>query len=84
MILARALDTTVDELLVDDADDDVVIRPTRDEANGVTFWLLTRRDDPSGRIVAKVRTPACERLPETRVDDSFTVFRRMTTSGSTT
>jgi len=67
VILARALDTTVDELLVDDADDDVVIRPTRDEANGVTFWLLTRRDDPSGRIVAKVRTPARERLPETRV-----------------
>src|SRR3990172_9054750 len=66
VILARALDTTVDELLVDDADDDVVIRPTRDEANGVTFWLLTPRDDPSGRIVAKVRTPARDRFPEPR------------------
>ena len=67
MILARALDTTVEELLTDAADDDVVIRPERDEANGATFWLLTRRDDPSGRIVAKVQAPASERLPETRV-----------------
>jgi transcriptional regulator with XRE-family HTH domain len=65
--LARALDTTVDELLVADEDDDVVIRPTRDEANGQTFWLLTRPDDPSGRVVAKMRTPARQRPPEPRV-----------------
>jgi len=65
--LARALDTTVDELLVDDDEDDVVIRPTRDEVNGATFWLLTRHDDPSGRVVAKMRTPARKRLPEPRV-----------------
>jgi transcriptional regulator with XRE-family HTH domain len=65
--LARALDTTVDELLVAEEDDDVVIRPTRDEANGHTFWLLTRPDDPSGRVVAKMRTPARKRPPEPRV-----------------
>lgn len=65
--LARALDTTVDELLVADEDDDVVIRPMRDEANGQTFWLLTRPDDPSGRVVAKMRTPARKRPPEPRV-----------------
>ncbi len=65
--LARALDTTVDELLVAEEDDDVVIRPTRDEANGQTFWLLTRPDDPSGRVVAKMRTPARQRPPEPRV-----------------
>ena len=44
-----------------------MIRPERDEANGVTFWLLTPRGDPSGRVVAKVRMPARERLPEQRV-----------------
>jgi transcriptional regulator with XRE-family HTH domain len=64
--LARALDTTVDELLVADEDDDV-ISPTRDDANGHTFWLLTRPDDPSGRVVAKMRTPAHKRPPEPRV-----------------
>lgn len=67
VILARALDTTLDELLVDDANEDVVIRPTRNEANGATFWMLTPRDDTSGRVVCKVRTPARKRPPEPKV-----------------
>jgi transcriptional regulator with XRE-family HTH domain len=66
--LARALGTTVDELLVDDdAAGDVVIRPTRDTVGGATYWLLTRPDDPSGRIVAKMKMPAGKRAPEPRV-----------------
>ena len=66
--LARALDTSIDELLVDEeSDDDVVIRPTRDAANGATYWMLTRPNDPSGRIVAKMRVPASKRTPEPRV-----------------
>jgi transcriptional regulator with XRE-family HTH domain len=65
--LARALDTTVDELLVDDDATDVVIRPTRDSAHGATYWMLTRHDDPSGRIVAKMRLPAAKRTPEPKV-----------------
>ncbi|MDO8209721.1 helix-turn-helix domain-containing protein [Conexibacter sp. CPCC 206217] len=64
--LARALGTTVEELVAEE-EDDVVIRPRRDEAGGSTFWLLTRPDDPSGRVVAKMRIPAHERLPEARV-----------------
>jgi transcriptional regulator with XRE-family HTH domain len=68
VVLARALDTTVDELLVDeDAGDDVIIRPTRNRAQGATYWMLTRHDDPSGRIVAKMRIPASKRPPEPRV-----------------
>jgi transcriptional regulator with XRE-family HTH domain len=65
--LARALDTTIDELLVDDESDDVVIRPTRDSANGATYWMLTRPDDPSGRMVAKIRLPARKRPLEPQV-----------------
>jgi transcriptional regulator with XRE-family HTH domain len=65
--LARALDTTVDELLVDDEAEDVVIRPTRDRAHGATFWMLNRPDDPSGRTVAKMRIPASKKLPEAGV-----------------
>jgi transcriptional regulator with XRE-family HTH domain len=65
--LARALDTTVDALLNDPDDDDVVIRPTRDVVRGVTHWLLTRPNDPTGRIVAKMRYPAAKRRMETRV-----------------
>ncbi len=65
--LARALDTTVDELLLEDKDEDVVIRPRRDRTGNATFWLLTRPDDPSGRVVAKVHIPASAQLPEARV-----------------
>jgi len=67
--LAHALDTTVDELLADDeaGHDDVVIRPTRDVLRGSTVWMLTRPDDPAGRIVAKMRLPKLTRPPEPRV-----------------
>jgi transcriptional regulator with XRE-family HTH domain len=66
--LARALDTTVDELLAEEENgDDIVIRPTRDTAHGAIYWILTRPDDRSGRIVAKMRIPASKRAPEPRV-----------------
>jgi transcriptional regulator with XRE-family HTH domain len=66
--LARALDTTIDELLVDEqSEDDVIIRPIRDAAHGATYWLLTRHDDPTGRVVAKMRLPASRRPLEPRV-----------------
>lgn len=56
--LARALGTSVDELLGADAGE-VVIRPQRTRLDGgVVMWPLTRAPDPSGRVVAKVRYPA--------------------------
>ena len=65
--LARALDTTVDELLAAEHEEDVVIRPRRDSAGGSTFWSLTDPEDASGRVVAKMRIPRLARLPEPRV-----------------
>lgn len=56
--LARALGTTVDELLGSRPDDDVVIKPTRNVVDGTTYWLLTRPEDPLGRVVTKARLPA--------------------------
>ncbi|GIH99280.1 transcriptional regulator [Planobispora takensis] len=50
--IARALGTTLDQLVESEADEDVVIRPQRDEARGMTSWLLSR--DP-GMTVAKIR-----------------------------
>ena len=50
--IARALGTTLDQLVEPATDDDVVIRPHRDEARGRTTWLLSR--DP-GTTVAKIR-----------------------------
>ena len=53
--IARALGTTLDQLVESAADDDVVIRPQRDEARGITTWLLSRDPGPHGVTVAKMR-----------------------------
>src|SRR6202161_412929 len=53
--IARALGATIDQLVESVADDDVVIRPQRDAARGVTTWMLTREPGPHGVSVAKMR-----------------------------
>ncbi len=65
--LARALEVTVDELLGDDNDADVVIRPVRSEQHDRVVWPLTRLHDPSGRVVMKMRIPASKGPPEPQV-----------------
>jgi transcriptional regulator with XRE-family HTH domain len=65
--LARALETTVDEILREDTEDDVVIRPTRSVHNGAYHWPLNRPNDPSGRVVTKMRIPAAKRRPAPQV-----------------
>lgn len=66
--LARALETTVDALLAEDAGDDVVIRPTLSKfRSGIVYWPLTREHDPSGRVVAKMRIPASTKRPDPQV-----------------
>jgi transcriptional regulator with XRE-family HTH domain len=53
--IARALGTTLDQLVESADDDDVVIRPLRDEGRGITTWLLSRAGSPAGMTVAKLR-----------------------------
>jgi transcriptional regulator with XRE-family HTH domain len=53
--LARALGTSLDQLVESVDDEDVVIRPHRDEARGVTTWLLAKEGGPQGMTVAKMR-----------------------------
>lgn len=65
--LARVLDVTVDDLLIEDDDEDVVIHPRRDSVGGATFWLLSAPGDASGRVVVKMRLSEGEPRPETRV-----------------
>ena len=78
--IARALGTTLDQLVESAGDDDVVIRPRRDEARGVTTWLLSGETGPHGVSVAKMRVtrPVPERgRDELRVHpgkDWFTVL----------
>jgi transcriptional regulator with XRE-family HTH domain len=53
--IARALGTTLDQLVEPADDDDVVIRPQRDVVRGVTTWMLTREPGLHGISVAKMR-----------------------------
>jgi transcriptional regulator with XRE-family HTH domain len=53
--LARALGTSIDQLVETVNDEDVVIRPERDEQRGLTTWLLSRGSAPAGFSVAKMR-----------------------------
>ena len=56
--IARALGTSLDQLVDLSSDDDVVIQPRRDSAKGRTTWLLTRDDEAQGLVVAKMRITA--------------------------
>jgi transcriptional regulator with XRE-family HTH domain len=56
--IARALGSTLDQLVESVDDDDVVIRPRRDRAHGVTTWLLSGDYGPQGMTVAKLRITA--------------------------
>lgn len=53
--IARALGTTLDQLVEPVGDDDVVIRPESHQRPGVLTWLLSRDRAESGVIVAKMR-----------------------------
>ncbi len=61
--LARALGTTIDELVEPPDDEDVVIRPQPEHGPGLTTWLLSREHAHHGGTVAKMRITA-ERTPD--------------------
>ena len=78
--IARALGTTLDQLVESADDEDVVIRPQRDVVRGMTTWMLSREPGPLGVTVAKMRVtrpePGCG-TEERRVHpgkDWFTVL----------
>lgn len=58
--IAQALDVSLDQLIESPAEDEVVIRPHREENRGVTSWTLARERNPHDLTVAKMRitTPA--------------------------
>jgi transcriptional regulator with XRE-family HTH domain len=53
--IARALGTTLDQLVEPEDGRDVVIRPQEDESRGMTTWLLTRDEGARGLKVSKIR-----------------------------
>ncbi|EME15978.1 helix-turn-helix domain-containing protein [Rhodococcus triatomae] len=61
--IARALDTTLDELVESPDDEDVVIRPEPQRRQGTTTWLLSRESSLPGVTVAKLRITDSDPLP---------------------
>jgi len=53
--IAKALDTTLDQLIESPDDEDVIIRPHRHERRGVTIWTIARERTPNELTVAKMR-----------------------------
>ncbi|PRY16068.1 helix-turn-helix domain-containing protein [Kineococcus rhizosphaerae] len=53
--IARALDTTLDDLVATAEDEDVLLRPEPGHRPGVTTWLLSRERAVAGQTVAKMR-----------------------------
>ncbi|MCZ2402920.1 helix-turn-helix domain-containing protein [Paenarthrobacter sp. Z7-10] len=53
--IARALDSTLDQLVESANDEDVVIRPQPEHTPGLTTWILSRERAPHGVSVAKMR-----------------------------
>ncbi|MBN9618730.1 MAG: helix-turn-helix domain-containing protein [Actinobacteria bacterium] len=75
--IARALGSSLDQLVESVDDDDVVIRPQRNRAHGHTSWILSRDDGPQGLLVAKMRYTNRRRPAELGVHpgrDWFTVL----------
>jgi transcriptional regulator with XRE-family HTH domain len=74
--IARALGITLDQLVEPGNDADVVIRPHRDDARGITTWLLSRAGAPQGMTVAKLRVtrPVPAQLRVHPGTDWFTVL----------
>lgn len=58
VVLARCLDTTLDQLVESADDSDVVIRPEPEHTPGLTTWLLSRDGATPGMGVAKMRITA--------------------------
>lgn len=66
--LARALNTTIDDLVdTSMSDDDVVIRPQRDHARGTTRWQLSRNSGRNGTTVEKMRLTPQRQAPASNV-----------------
>ncbi len=61
--IARALDTTIDQLVESGEDQDVVIRPQPCDTPGYTTWLLSRERSLGGVTIARMRITKQEPVP---------------------
>ena len=68
--IARALGTTLDQLVEPVGDEDVVIRPEPEHTRGRTVWLLSGERMAHGETVAKVRIAATQPIDTAQPNDA--------------
>lgn len=76
--IAKALGTSLDQLVEPEGDEDVVIRPEPESVGGTTFWLLSRERDRRGVTIAKMRIPEDREPSEPRVHPGYEWFTVLT------
>jgi transcriptional regulator with XRE-family HTH domain len=72
--IAKALGTTLDQLVEPEGDEDVVIRPEPETMDGATVWLLSRERDRRGVTIAKMRITQDREAGEPRVHPGYEWF----------
>lgn len=72
--IAKALGTSLDQLVEPEGDEDVVIRPTAESSGGTTFWLLSRERDRRGVTIAKMRITEDRELEGPQVHPGYEWF----------
>lgn len=76
--IARALGTSLDQLLEPDDAEDVVIRPEPETMGGATVWLLSRERDRRGVTIAKMRIVPEHERDQSRVHPGYEWFMVLT------
>lgn len=72
--IAKALGTSLDQLVEPEGDEDVVIRPAPESSAGTTFWLLSRERDRRGVTIAKMRITEERKAAEPQVHPGYEWF----------
>ncbi|MGB3302986.1 helix-turn-helix domain-containing protein [Gordonia sp. (in: high G+C Gram-positive bacteria)] len=72
--IAKALGTSLDQLVEPEGEEDVVIRPEPEAVGGTTFWLLSRERDRRGVTIGKMRITDELDTTEARVHPGYEWF----------
>lgn len=75
--IAKALGTSLDQLVEPEGDEDVVIRPEATSVGGTTFWLLSRERDRRGVTIGKMRLSQDHEIDEPQVHPGYEWFTVM-------
>lgn len=78
VMIAKALGTSLDQLVEPEGDEDVVIRPEPESVNGAMFWLLSRERDRRGVTIGKMRLLADREIGGPHVHPGYEWFTVLT------